>query len=148
MLIDLEQKFRTQGLDESDCASLLCQIQTTDDYSKLLSLIYIFGRTCRETVAVADICRFYIANPEPGLTAVCLKVLVDYWGKWEENCAALETYLDMAVFEDWYDEVIFAASYVHRNQNLPFPATIFDRFRAIKDDPALRDVLPPSPDVA
>jgi hypothetical protein len=74
-----------------------------------------------------------------------MKVIVDYWGKWEENISALELYLDMSIFEDWYDEVIFAASYVNRNQDLPLPSAIFRKFRAIKDDPELREVLRVSP---
>lgn len=144
MSIDYRMKFRLHGpLDKDDEPRIRREIVESRDGSKLLSLIYIYGRSFGENEKILGVCDNLIRNPVPGLTAVCMKVLIDYWNKWEIYTHTLEHFLDMSIFEDWYDEVIFAVSYVNRNRNLPFPPALLDRFSAIKDHPALRELFPP-----
>jgi hypothetical protein len=144
MSIDFEKKFRTSELDTSDCLLLLQQIEENNSPGKLLSLIYIYGRSCKEHPSIVKLCNNYIENPVPGLTAVCMKVLIDYWGYWQDNFQVLERYLDMDVFDEWYDEVIFSVSYISRNRGMPFPESVLNKFMDIKDDPELSELFGPS----
>ena len=82
---------------------------------KLSSLLYMWGRTFPEEPSVRAVCRRHIEVPSPGLTATCLKLVCDFWDGWEENEQHLAHYLDPEIYDDWYDEVVVAYSFVSRH---------------------------------
>jgi hypothetical protein len=51
----------------------------------------------------------------PGVTATCLKLVCDYWGRSKEHEQDLARFLDPAIYDEWYDEVIVAFAYVSRH---------------------------------
>lgn len=136
----LEAKFREIGLDQSDCSILLAEINFTEDYRKLLSLIYMFGYSFDAHPDILKVCDRYIKAPVPGLTAVCMRVTIDYWGGWQSYIGALKRFLDISIYDEWYDEVVFSASYVNRNQKLPFPIEILERFEELLRHPRASDL--------
>lgn len=107
------EKYRNgDQLTESDKITIEHEVETTDNTSLLQSLIYAYGTTWLGSDTVRRVARkFAIATPVPGLTATCLKVLVDYWCENGACVDALKAYLDYALFDEWADEVIFSGVY-------------------------------------
>ncbi len=114
-LSDLEDKFRSRGLELADREPLLVCIQTEQDPIKLASFLYMWGYTFPEQPTVRAACVGYLKKPIPGVTATCLKVLCDFWGQWKHYEEELACYLDPDIYSDWYDEVIVAFSFVSRH---------------------------------
>ena len=114
-VLTLENKFRSVGLGEADRAPLLQLIAEEEDATTLSSLLYMWGYTFPEESSVRAVCLRHIEIPSPGLTATCLKLVCDYWGQWREYERELSRYLDPAIYDEWYDEVIVAFSFVSRH---------------------------------
>ena len=115
LLSDLEDKFRSRGLGPEDRQPLLLCIKTEQDPIRLGSLLYLWGRTFPEEATVRAVCVRYLKQPIPGVTATCLKVLCDFWGLWRDYEEELARYLDPDIYDEWYDEVIVAFSFVSRH---------------------------------
>jgi hypothetical protein len=99
-------------MTNSDCDELKAIILSVADESTLESAIYIYGRSCRLDRDVLEICRRYLVDqPVPGLTAVCMRTALDYWGLWEEYPEVLNAYLNIDLYDEWYDEVLFACRF-------------------------------------
>lgn len=78
-LTDIEKRFRSGPITQSDCDELKTIILATDDVSTLESAIYMYGYSCGFDADVFEVCKRYIFDrPEPGLTAVCMRVQVLY----------------------------------------------------------------------
>ena len=114
-LADLEDKFRSLWLEADDREPLLLCIMTEHDPLRLASALYIWGCTFPEEPAVRAACVRHLKQPFPGLTAICLKVLCDFWGQWQHYEEELSRYLDPDIYGDWYDEVIVAFSFISRH---------------------------------
>jgi hypothetical protein len=114
-LSDLEDKFRSRGLEPEDREPLLLSIKTELDPTRLASALYIWGYTFPEEPTVRAACISYLKQPIPGVTHICLKVLCDFWGQWQRYEEELARYLDPDIYSDWYDEVIVAFSFVTRH---------------------------------
>lgn len=138
MSIDWDSKFQSVGLTEDDCKGILQTIESGQDAHRLSSLLYMYGYSCKPHLTIIRICDKYIKNPVPGLTAVCLKVLADYWSMWNNYNNEIEGYLNIELFDVWYDEVIFSVNFVIDNaNNFSFPDRWISKAKAIKDDPFL-----------
>lgn len=112
MLADIEERFRSGSITKSDCDALKGIIVASDDESTLESAIYIYGRSCGFDQDVLEICkRYLVAQPVPGLTAVCMRTALDYWGLWEQYPEVLIGYLNIDLYDEWYDEVLFACRF-------------------------------------
>jgi hypothetical protein len=136
MSLDLEFKFRTKGLDENDEPQVRSKILESKDIGQLLSYIYIYGRSFPEHVDIIKKCNHFILNQIPGLTAVCMKVAIDYWNIHEPYYTALDKFLDLDLFDVWYDEIIFTVSFIdRRKEDIPFPKSLLDRFDKTISDP-------------
>lgn len=135
MPIDFEKKFRSRGLEAADESDLREAILATKDTSRLLSFLYMYGYSYKEDLEVLKICDTYICNPVPGLTAVCMKVAIDYWGRWKSYAYELAAFLDFSKYDLWYDEVIFSSSYVARNTDIQFPPYVVGRFKDLVSNP-------------
>lgn len=138
MSVDWNEKFESVGLEERDCPGLLDEIERTEDEWQLASLLYIYGYSCRPNLAVTTICDRYIKDPVPGITAVCLRVVADYWSMWPNYLREIGSYLDLDRYDEWYDEVIFAFGFVSRNRAHDFPQEWRDKVAYIKNDPRAR----------
>lgn len=137
----LESKFHSGGLEKKDCAIILAEIRAAHKYSDMMSLIYMFGYLCDENAEVMQLCDNLICNPVPGLTAVCMRVAIDYWNNWEKYENILKYYLDLSIYEEWYDEVIFTVSFIRRNENLPFSKETIDKLARLIADPRAKDLV-------
>src|SRR5688572_11859486 len=112
MLVDIEKRFRAGKIGKPDCDTLKNIIVGSDDESTLESAIYIFGRSCKFDPEVLIVCeKHFLEQPVPGLTAVCMRVTCDYWELWETYRDALARYLDIGLYDEWYDEVYFACRF-------------------------------------
>lgn len=112
VLADIESRFRSGSITNSDCDELKAIILSVADESTLESAIYIYGRSCRFDRDVLEVCRRYLVDqPVPGLTAVCMRTALDYWGLWEQYPDVLNAYLNIDLYDEWYDEVLFACRF-------------------------------------
>jgi hypothetical protein len=112
MLVDIESRFRAGEIGNSDCDALKTIILASTDESELESALYIFGRSCRFDPEVLAVCeKYFLEQPAPGLTAVCMRTAFDYWGLWESYRGVLARYLDAKLYDEWYDEVLFACRF-------------------------------------
>lgn len=112
MPVAIEIRFRAGKIGKSDCDALKSIIVGSDDESTLESAIYIFGRSCKFDPDVLTVCeKHFLEQPVPGLTAVCMRVACDYWGLWEPYQDTLARYLDIGLYDEWYDEVSFACRF-------------------------------------
>jgi|GEM_PF-3536206 hypothetical protein len=112
MLAGIQKRFMAGEIGKADCDALREIIVSSDDESTLESAIYIFGRSCGCDARVLDVCRrYFLEQPVPGLTAVCMRTAFDYWGLWESHRDVLARYLDVERYDEWYDEVIFACRF-------------------------------------
>jgi hypothetical protein len=112
MLAEIEKRFRSGKIRNGDCDLLKKIIATSDDESALESAIYIFGRSCNYDPGVLVVCHKYLdEQPIPGLTAVCMRVACDYWNLWEIYKETISRYLDLDLYEEWYDEVLFVCGF-------------------------------------
>ena len=138
--LGLEEKFRSKGLDPEDEPILRNEIiKNNDNPSKLLSFVYIYGYSFAENSDILDICGFYIRHPIPGLTAICMRVAIDYWRK-EKYFSSLEKYLDRDLLDsEWYDEVIFTIGFISRNSEL-FDPSIINRFSVLMSDKRVKSL--------
>lgn len=135
MSIKWEDKFQTSDFTASDCHKLADEIvEAKDDEDRLLSLIYMFGYSCDEDRRVVSICENYIRNPVPGLTAICLKVMCDYWNHADKLVMEIANYLDLDLFESWYDEVIFSESFVRKSSKNEFPSWVMEKYKCLRKD--------------
>jgi hypothetical protein len=115
MLADIERRFRSRGIDGSDCAELKSIILSSDNESALESAIFIFGRSCPFDVDVLEVCKkYFLEQPVPGLTAVCMRTALDFWGLWKQYPGVLSGYLKVELYGEWYDEVLFASAFCKR----------------------------------
>ena len=115
MLVDIENRFRAGEIGKSDCDALKSIIVSSDDESTLESALYIFGRSCRFDPKIMAVCkRYFLEQPVPGLTAVCMRITFDCWGLWEPYQEVLARYLDVELYDEWYDEVLFACRFCSR----------------------------------
>lgn len=113
---ELMQRFRSAGLEPADRDKLLTCIEDEADPLELAGLLYAWGYTYPEHPIVLLVCKRHIEVPTPGLTSTCLKVVCDYWGRWQEHERDLARYLDFDLFEEeWYDEVIVAFRFVSQH---------------------------------
>jgi hypothetical protein len=136
--IDYEKKFRDSGLVSADEQGLFNKIICSKDAGELLSLIYIYGRSFPKKEKIADLCEYYLGHPIPGLTAVCMRVLIEYWGELEGNINIISKYLDTNLYDIWYDEVIFSVSFVGRHlENPNFDEKIKARYFEVKADSSI-----------
>lgn len=111
-LSDIEKRFRSGLMTQSDCHALKRIIVAGDHESVLESAIYIYGRSCSFDQDVLDVCERYLSDkPVPGLTAVCMRTVLDYWNLWERYPQALAGYLNIDIYDEWYDEVLFACRF-------------------------------------
>jgi hypothetical protein len=134
--VDFEYKFRNQGLDNKDEVEVRKKILTSQDSGLLLSYIYIYGRSFPQNVDILNKCNHFIVNQIPGLTAVCMTVLIDYWNKYEAYYDVMYKFLDLNLFDTWYDEIIFTVSFIdRRKEDLLFPKNLLDRFEKTISDP-------------
>jgi hypothetical protein len=134
---ELEKKFRNRGLDPEDEPRLRNEILNTKDPAKLLSYIYIYGRSFDEQNQIVRICEHYISKPVPGLTANCMRVVIDYWGRHNQYYHMIEFYLDVDLLDEWYDEIIFSVSFVNRNWTMNMPLGVRKKFEEIIKDPQI-----------
>lgn len=112
MLVDIENRFRSGEIGKADCDALKSIIIGSEDESKLESAIYIFGRSCELDPEVLAVCKkYFLEQPVPGLTAVCMRTTFDYWGLWRPHQDVLASYLDIDLYDSWYDEVLFACRF-------------------------------------
>lgn len=115
MLVEIENRFRTGDIRKSDCDALRSIIIGSKDESELESAIYIFGRSCSFDSEVYAVCkRYFLEQPVPGLTAVCMRITFDYWGLWEPHREVLTKFLNISLYSEWYDEVLFACRFCTR----------------------------------
>jgi hypothetical protein len=136
MPVDFETKFRESKLDTDDCRPLRSLIlENHENFEKLISLIYIFGYSCPEDKEVLHLCDRYMNHPIPGLTAVCMRVAIDYWGHWMDYIHVINNFLDTSIFDVWYDEVLFSASFVKNHDELALPFEIKRKLAALMSDP-------------
>lgn len=135
MSIDWLAKFEQMGIHEADCPLLFRDIENANDLNAVGVLIYIFGYSCDKDQRILPICDRHIRSPVPGLTAICMRVAIEYWGLLEKYMDVLAKYLDMDLFEEWYDEVIFAAGYVSRLDPTKITPQLADRFQRFTSDP-------------
>lgn len=113
---EFEGKFRSVGLDPEDRDGLLECIRQESNLTHLGSLLYMWGYSFEELPEVRALCIKHIEQPYPALTAICLKLVCNWWGHWREYEQQLSHYLDAELFEDeWYEEVIVAFSFISRN---------------------------------
>lgn len=140
MPVGFVKKFRSVGLDEADEPEVRQAILETRDGGKLLSYLYIYGYSFNENKEVLKICDYYLGHHVPGLTAVCMRVTIDYWNMVEEYYDILEKFLNADLFEEWYDEIIFAVSFVNRRINIDFPAQILDKFNEAIKNPEINSL--------
>jgi len=133
MSVDIERKFKLQGLGQEDEPMLFENIKTTRSGTELLSFIYIYGKSFPENDTISSICDHYIKNPIPGLTAVCMQVMIDFWNHSKKYLDIIEKFLDPDLIEEWYDEIIFSVSYVSNNKSI-LPDKIRNRFDLISRD--------------
>lgn len=138
---ELKEKFRLSGLTTEDRAPLFRLITTTEDQEALASLVYIFGRSFPKDDKVAAVCGRFLKDYVPGLTASCMKTLIDFWGLWDSNQSAIAHFLDVDLYELWYDEVIFSANFVSRNRNLPFTRDIVTRYNDLIESPEAKEIV-------
>lgn len=109
---DIEERFRSGSITKSDCDVLKGIIVATDDESTLESAIYVYGRSCSFDRDVLEVCKRYLVDhPVPGLTAVCMRTALDYWNLWEQYPEVLAAYLNIDLYDEWYDEVLFACRF-------------------------------------
>jgi hypothetical protein len=111
MLTAIEEKFRAGVIDKVDRAALKQIIIDTKNESDLESALYIFGRSGPLDPTVLKICIAQIESPKPGLTAVCMRTAFDYWDRWEDHKNILSSYVNIALYAEWYDEVLFASRF-------------------------------------
>jgi hypothetical protein len=135
MQLNWESKFQNVGLTAEDCPHLLKDIEEAEDDWVRASLIYMYGYSCLPNLKIVSICDRYIVSPIPGVTAVCMRVLIDYWGMWQNYVNELEKYLNLDIFDKWYDEVIFAVGYVSRRGDGMLPKTLLSKLTDINNDP-------------
>lgn len=140
MSVRFEEKFRSKGLDSTDEPEVRRNILETSNETKLLSYIYIYGRSFPEHAAVLGICDYYMREPIPGLTAVCMRVTIDYWNRYSEYLDILEYYLNISLYEEWYDEIIFAVSFINTRKDLQFSPNIAAKFQSIIKEPEIRSL--------
>ena len=139
MQVNWRIRFEQSQIDKQDCPRLLNDIEkAADNEWKFAELVYYYGYTCPQHPKVVALCETYLKKPIPGVTATCLKVLVDYWCLWERYVVALAAYLDSDKYDEWCDEVIFSANWVSRNLDLPLPSALTDRLMVLKTDPRVR----------
>jgi hypothetical protein len=112
---ELNEKYLSKGLGPEDRQPLLDCIKAERDPLKLAGLLTMWGYDFTEEPEVLEICIRHIKQPSPMLTAMCLKLVCDYWGYWREHEEQLARYLDPDIYDDWYDEVIVAYSFVSRH---------------------------------
>jgi hypothetical protein len=111
-IADIEERFRSGSITKSDCEALKRIIVASDDESTLESAIYIYGRSCSFDRDVLEVCKRYLVDqPVPGLTAVCMRTALDDWDLWEQYPEVLTGYLNIDLYDEWYDEVLFACRF-------------------------------------
>jgi len=112
---ELEAKYFGNGLGPEDREPLLDHIRAEADPIKLAGLLQMWGYEFGEEPELKALCLRHIERPTPHLTATCLKLVCDRWGNGRDYEEELARYLDPNIYDDWYDEVIIAYSYVSRH---------------------------------
>ena len=121
LLSDIERRFRSgEALSCNDKSELKQIIVAANNDLQLQSALYLFGMSFKPDKDVVTATEKFIFDKRvPGLTAVSLKVLADFWGDGEKYLEAMESYLNYDLYDDiWYDEVIVSASFFARNKAL------------------------------
>ncbi|HEY4070227.1 MAG TPA: hypothetical protein VGM04_01560 [Sphingomicrobium sp.] len=114
-ILELEAKYFGDGLGPEDREPLLQHIRAEGDPIKLAGLLQMWGYWFGEEPELKALCLHHIQRSIPYLTATCLKLLCDHWGDGHDYEDQLARYLDPSIYDDWYDEVIVAYSYVSRH---------------------------------
>lgn len=119
MLKTIEAKFRSgQALTPNDRRHLVEIMSSTTDTFEFRSALYIYGTSFPYNKDVASLAEIFLKTPSPSLTATCLKVLVDFWGRWDEYGQYMVSYLDLNQYDEWGDETIVSVSFYLRKPQL------------------------------
>lgn len=141
MSMNFDKIFQERKLTESECAQLSKAVIDCDDYQRLLSWVYILGYSCppnENTVRKLD---GLVKHPMPGLTAIAMRVLMDFWGMRQQYLEYLDYFLDPEKFEEWDEEVVFSFNFVDRNLHLEWPSGILEKHREIKADESFLSLI-------
>lgn len=142
-LTEIEERFQSIGITPSDCEFLSRLIVQSDEYGELMPAIHMFGYSCEMNNEVLKVCDHFMKDEmTPGLTAVCMKISIEHWCLWSQYMDVIEKFVDLSIYEEWYDEVIFAISFVNRNRDIQFTREIEARLQAAVNHPRIKRMVP------
>lgn len=119
-LSSIQLRYRAGAeLNAEEKACLEDIITSSNDLISLQSAMYLYGTNFSFNENIAKrLDRFIDSEPFPGITATCIKVMVDFWNLHETYYEHLERYVNYACYDVWYDEVIVCVSFFLRNPHL------------------------------
>lgn len=115
-------------LNESDRIELREAILRNDESEYLgLAIITFFEAFPCENEVLAHVRRILESDPQPNVTAACLKAVIEYCAEGiEQSLNYTRPFVDFSRLDEWTDEVIFSSNFFRRNVSVLSP---FDRKR-------------------